>query len=377
MNLDALLSRIRPAVRAERPYLVGAVPDVQVKLNQNESPLDLPDDLKRELVERFFATPFNRYPHEQPQELMAALEERLGVEAGSVLVGNGSNELTYTLGQVLIDPGTPVVMPRPMFSLYEKIARLNGAALTPVPPTADLRFDADALAAAVRRTRAALTVITTPNNPTGRAMTISEVEQVVAAGAEVEGFVVVDEAYVEFNPEPPALDLLPRYPNLIVLRTFSKAAGLAGLRLGYLVGRPEVMTEFMKARLPFMVDRLAEQTALALLERPDLLRERIVMLQASRETLEVALRAMPGVEVVPSAANFLIFRTPIAAKALHQALAARGVLVRDMSGYPELHGFLRVNAGTEDENRAFLVALEDALQAHTPLPFESRDVRAS
>lgn len=360
-SLEDVLRTIRPAVRAERPYIVGGT-ETPVKLNQNESPFDLPEDLKRHLLDEFSAVAFNRYPTEQPDRLRHALAESLDYDPDGLLIGNGSNELTYTLGLVLIAPGTPVVLPRPMFSLYEKVVRLYDGALTPVPPRADLSFDADALLAAVRDVRPALVVLTTPNNPTALAMPLAEIEAIVAEAAP--GVVVVDEAYVEFNEEGRARPLLAQYPNLLILRTFSKAFGLAGLRLGYLMGHPGVIRTFGKSRLPFMVDRFAEMTACALLACPDLIRERVAAMIASRKELETALAAMEGVETVPSQTNFLLFRTPLEPTVVMARLAKDGVLVRNMGGYPELAGYLRVNAGTAAENKAFRAALESAL--HEP-----------
>lgn len=357
-SLDQVLDHIRPAVRRQQPYLVGHLPDVDVKLNQNESPFDLPGDLKDELLARFREIPFNRYPTEQPDRLCQALADYTGWPAEGILVGNGSNELTYTFGLCFIDSGTPVVLPRPMFSLYEKVVRLHDGDLTAVPPRPDLSFDAEALLEAVRRVEPSFVVLTTPNNPTGRAMPLAEIEPIVAATS---GFVVVDEAYVEFNPEASAQAILSEHPNLILLRTFSKACGLAGVRLGYLMAHPQVVAEIMKARLPFMVDRFAEATALALLARPGLIAERARTLKMHCEQLTTALRALDAVEVIPSRANFVLFKTPVEPKEMMDRLAASGVLVRNMGGYPELQGYLRVNAGTPDENKAFLAALKQAL----------------
>jgi len=357
-STDDVLDLIRPAVRDESEYVVGAPPDVDVKLNQNESPFDLPEELKEELLDGFEQVDFNRYPTEQPDRLRHALAEHDGVPPESIIVGNGSNEITYTFGLASLEAGSPVVLPRPMFSLYGKVARLQSADLTEVPPRDDLHFDTEGLVEAVRETMARLTVLATPNNPTGQAMTLDEVERVAAASP---GIVVVDEAYVEFNSEPSAVELLDEYPNVIVLRTLSKAFGLAGLRLGYLIARPPVVRELMKARLPFMVDRFAEQTALAVLQRPGLVEERVRRMQVSITEVTEALKQMDAVDVVPTEANFAIFTTPRPADALQDQLADRGVLVRNMGGYPELEGYLRVSAGTRAENKAFLTALEETL----------------
>ncbi|WP_208425428.1 MULTISPECIES: histidinol-phosphate transaminase [Salinibacter] len=358
-SLDDVLQHIRPAVRDRSEYIVDMPEGIDVKLNQNESPFDLPAGLKQELLDAHAQVEMNRYPSEQPEALRHALAEYDGVDPDQILVGNGSNEITYTFGLAFLDPGDPVVLPRPMFSLYEKVMRLQEADLTIVPPQDDFGFDADALATAAAETDAVLTILTTPNNPTGLAMTLDELEQVVTASS---GFVVIDEAYVEFNPEGTAIDLLERHPNVLILRTLSKGFGLAGARLGYLLAHPAVVTELMKARLPFMVDRFAEQTALAVLRRPDLIEDRVSRIEASITTLTEALQAMEGVEVVPSQANFVVFTTPLPADTLQDRLADRGVLVRNMGGYPELEGYLRVSAGTEKENNAFLDALDVSLE---------------
>ena len=358
-SLDDVLHHIRPAVRDRSEYIVDMPEGIDVKLNQNESPFDLPAGLKQELLDAHQRVQMNRYPSEQPEDLRHALAEYDGVNPDQILVGNGSNEITYTFGLAFLDPGDPVVLPRPMFSLYEKVMRLQEADLTIVPPQDDFGFDADALATAAAETDAVLTILTTPNNPTGLAMTLDELEQVVTASS---GFVVIDEAYVEFNPEGTAIDLLEQHPNVLILRTLSKGFGLAGARLGYLLAHPAVVTELMKARLPFMVDRFAEQTALAVLQRPDLIEDRVSRIEASITTLTEALQAMEGVEVVPSQANFVIFTTPLPADTLQNRLADRGVLVRNMGGYPELEGYLRVSAGTEEENNAFLDALDVSLE---------------
>ncbi|WP_263790978.1 histidinol-phosphate transaminase [Salinibacter sp.] len=358
-SLDDVLQHIRPAVRDRSEYIVDMPEGIDVKLNQNESPFDLPAGLKQELLDAHAQVEMNRYPSEQPEALRHALAEYDGVDPDQILVGNGSNEITYTFGLAFLDPGDPVVLPRPMFSLYEKVMRLQEADLTIVPPQDDFGFDADALATAAAETDAVLTILTTPNNPTGLAMTLDELEQVVTASS---GFVVIDEAYVEFNPEGTAIDLLERHPNVLILRTLSKGFGLAGARLGYLLAHPAVVTELMKARLPFMVDRFAEQTALAVLRRPDLIEDRVSRIEASITTLTEALQAMEGVEVVPSQANFVVFTTPLPADTLQDRLADRGVLVRNMGGYPELEGYLRVSAGTEGENNAFLDALDVSLE---------------
>ncbi|MEZ4700608.1 MAG: histidinol-phosphate transaminase [Rhodothermales bacterium] len=359
--LDRAINRIRPSVRHEKPYIVARDPgEIHIKLNQNENPADLPAELKEKLIKAFFEVPFNRYPTEQPNRLQEAIGAHTGHDPAGILIGNGSNELTHTLGLALIEPGRPVVLPAPMFSLYTSVVRLFEGRPIQVPPLPDLRFDAAALLDAVQTHRPSLTILTTPNNPTGLSMPLSEIEPIVDAAADF-GFVVVDEAYVEFTEETSAQTLLDRYPHLILVRTLSKAFGLAGLRIGYLMAHPAIIQELLKARLPFMIDRLSESVALALLEAPALLAERVAAMKKACGDITRALAAMPGVHVVPSQANFVLFKTERGGRDVMKQLAASGILVRDMSGYPELQGYLRVSAGLPEENKAFLSALERSL----------------
>ncbi len=359
MDVSEAISRIRPAVRVGQAYRVSGPVHASVKLNQNESPFDLPEDLKREIITQFWDDPFNRYPQVQPIALQQALAAALGWDAEGVLVGNGSNELMATVFQVLVSPGTGVVLPDPMFSLYARLATLFEATLVTVPSGSDLRFDARAIRHAAHTCDAGLVVLTSPNSPTGLAMPLADVHRVLEAAP---GFVLVDEAYVEFSREESPFVLLQRYPNLLLLRTFSKAFGLAGLRIGYLVGHPAVMQEVMKARIPFMVDRLSEMVALALLARPALIEERIAYLRRATAWLYDALFTIPGVQPVAPQTNFVLFRTPMVPGALLQALLKRGVLVRNMSSYEALPGYLRVSAGTEAENKLFIQALTSVLR---------------
>ncbi|MFT5142702.1 MAG: histidinol-phosphate aminotransferase [Rhodothermales bacterium] len=364
MEVDQIVSLVRPEVRAAREYVVGTFPDISVKLNQNESPMDVPQSIKQDIADALLTTDLNRYPAEFPHALRSALSERLDHPEEGIIVGNGSNELTYTLGMTFIGPGTPVVLPRPMFALYESMVGLHGGVVVPVAPREDLSFDVPGLLAAMDRTRAPLTIVTTPNNPTGLAIPRPELEQLIRSAP---GAIVVDEAYVEFNPHGSAVSLIDRHPNLVIMRTLSKAFGLAGLRLGYLVGHPGVVREMMKSRLPFMVDRIAEAAALSLLRHNDLVRERTESMIAWTAALASALNETPGVDVLVGNSNFVLFKTPLDPIIMLNKLAADGILVRNMAGYPELRGYLRASTGTEPENRLFLDALQRALAA-TPVP---------
>lgn len=351
---------VREAVRAESVYRVPAHEDISVKLNQNECPFDIPVPVKHLLLQRFAAAKWNRYPSEFSDDLRSRLAESLEVESDSIIVGNGSNELAQYLGNSLIRPGRRVVVLDPMFALFEKVVRLCEGTPVRVPCEADYSTDPRRIIEAVETSDADLAIVASPNNPTGKAIDVSDLAEVAD---HIDGLLIVDEAYHEFVSGPTALSLLSSHPNVIVMRTFSKTVGLAGLRLGYLVAAPAIAAELLKARLPFMINRLTEIVAEYLITHPEIVRERVRVLTEGRDGLFEALRKMPNVEVVPSTANFVIFRTPLEAGDLEERLARRGVLVRDVSGYKRLPRFVRVNAGLPDENKAFLSALNDVLFA--------------
>jgi histidinol-phosphate aminotransferase len=353
------LRHVKPAVRALRAYTL-AVRESRVKLDQNESPWDLPQAVKRRVMEKALARPWSRYPPFSPAPFLEKLAAHAGWRADGVLAGNGSNELIEALLLVTVGEGTRVVIPEPTFTLYALMTGILGGDALRVPLAADLGYDAAALARARRESAAALTIVCSPNNPTGGALPL---DAIAALCEEGDGLVVVDEAYGEFAGAS-AVPLLERHSNLVVLRTFSKALGLAGLRVGYLLASPELVREVNKARLPYNLNFFSQLAAEAALEERALLAERSAALVSERERLRAALEEIPGVRPFPSLANFVLVELESAGpKAVHGALAERGILVRDVSGYPRLGRHLRVSVGTPEENDALLEALPAVLAA--------------
>lgn len=351
---------VRPSVAASHTYHVPAYEGITAKLNQNECPFDLPDDVKEHLLERFRAEPWNRYPDEFGAGLRTAIAERLDWSPNGVLLGNGSNELAQFLAFALIEPGTPVALLDPMFALFAKLVALNEGQAAPVRCRGDLTTDPETCIEIARRREAPLTIVATPNNPTGRAIPFEGLRQ-IAEG--VPGLLLIDEAYHEFVDDPPATALLSTHPNVLVLRTLSKTVGIAGLRLGYLLADPAFVSEILKARLPFMVNRLTAVVADYVIRHPELVQARVEILRTERDEIIRELSLIDGVTVFPSSANFVIFKTPLEAAVLEQRLAERSVLVRDISGYEGLDRFVRVNAGLPPENKAFLSALKNVLSS--------------
>ncbi|OLD04393.1 MAG: histidinol-phosphate transaminase [Gemmatimonadetes bacterium 13_1_40CM_3_69_22] len=356
----AALALIKPEVRAQTAYTLDAPASGTLrKLNQNESPFDAPETVKQAVIAAMRDEPWNRYPPLAPTDLLERLAARHGWVADGVLIGNGSNELIQATLAVTVGAGTPVVTPVPTFSLYRLLAAVLGGRHVPVPLTADFQFDLDALVGAARAARAPLIVINSPNNPTGTPLPEGAVARLLA---ETGALILLDEAYQDFGG-PTAVPLLRDQPRLIVLRTFSKAMSLAGLRFGYALAHPAVAAEIAKAKLPYNVGRVTLAAARAALDAADGLAERTRAVRRSRDLLARRLSGIPGLRAFPSAANFVLIRCEArpAADVFHRLVREHGILVRDVSGAPGLDGCLRITAGTDEDVEEVARALQAVL----------------
>ena len=358
-SADAALARIKPQVRTLAAYTLAA-PAATRKLNQNENPFDAPAVLKRAVAERLAALPWNRYPAFDPTDLLTRLAERHGWTADGVLVGNGSNELIQATLAVTVGEGTPVVTPVPTFTLYRLLATVYGGRSVGVPLAPGFAFDVDALVAAVRDARAAVVVVNTPNNPTGTPLPEGAAARLLA---ETDALVVLDEAYQDFGG-PSAVPLLAAHPRLVVLRTFSKAMSLAGLRFGYALAHPAVAREIAKAKLPSNVNVVTLAAAHAALDHGAVFEQQIEVVRHSRALLTQQLRAVSGLTAYPSAANFVLIRCDArpAAEVFRRLVADHGILVRDVSASPGLEGCLRITVGTEGDVNAVVSAHQEILR---------------
>ncbi|HUK66943.1 MAG TPA: histidinol-phosphate transaminase [Anaeromyxobacteraceae bacterium] len=355
--------RLRPTVPglvAYRPYDYASAPSSLVRLDANESAFPL-EGVERSRLERELSrVALNRYPEVSGLPLRRALARRLGVSPEEILLGNGSDEIIALLvtafgggGQ---GEGGRVLFPVPTFGEYEAIALAHGARPLPVPLTARFELDEEALAEAISRHEPALAFLASPNNPTGNRFDGPAMERLARR---MDGVLVVDEAYADFG----GFSLVPRIrsvPGLFAMRSLSKI-GFAGLRLGALVGPAEAIAELDKVRLPYNVNSVSLALATSALERPEALEACIRKVAESRRALEAALKRLPGLEVFPSDANFVLVRTPVDARGVFEALLARGVLVRNLSRPGPLERCLRITAGTAEENAACLEALRAAL----------------
>lgn len=311
--------------------------EAEVKLNQNESPFDFP--LKAEALARVAERAWNLYPDFESLTLRNALAKAYGFEADNVLVGNGSNELLAAAVGAFVGPGTPVVFARPTFALYEKLVTIAGGLPVPLEldPTTGI-LPLDAMVNTLTNLRGAVAIVCSPNNPTGGVLAEHGLEQLLATGATV----LFDRAYGDF-----ALDTLPPlHDRLVTFSTFSKAWGLAALRVGWLASTAATCREIRKVKLPYSLNIISETTAALALEHRDLRDANVAKIIAERERVLAEMRAM-GIEVFPTRANFIAFRSPIT----FEDFLARGVLVRKYAD------FLRVSIGTREENDRFLECL--------------------
>jgi histidinol-phosphate aminotransferase len=352
------LALIKPAVRSQAAYALVS-PQARRKLNQNECPYDLPAELKREVLDEVASLSWQRYPDFSPPGLLARLAERYGWVPDGVLVGNGSNELIQATLSVTLGSGDVVVAPTPTFSLYRLLTNVLGGRYVPVGLGPELEYDVNRLVGAAVRERARVVILNSPNNPTGSALSDGAVEQVIA---QTGALVVCDEAYQDFGG-PSAIPLLRRSSRLVVLRTFSKAFGMAGLRFGLALAHPDVTRELAKGKLPYNVNVVTLAAAATALRHAPSLDARTREIVATRDRFIQGLREISGLKVFPSSANFVLIRMlAVPAREVYQRLLEQhGILVRDVSSAAELADCLRISIGTPEDMDAVLRALTTIL----------------
>ncbi len=356
---------VRAHIEPVRGYTPGASPAMDpsaIRLDWNESPFGLSP--KAQAVYDSFRSG-NRYPDFSQSRLTHALAAYVGTTADRIVAGAGLDDVFTTTAITLIDPGDEVIISDPTFGVYRSLFGLHGATMVDVPlgPAPDFTLDAEGIVAAVSD-RTKLIVICNPNNPTGTMYEKGCIERIVSR---VRCVVAIDEAYAEFSGTT-HLDLADHYPNVILFRTMSKFAGLAGYRVGYGVF-PEALLPWIRRAAPafYNLSAIATEVALASLDDLEHVRNNVALLISERGRLQRELNAMPGVQAYHSAANFLLVHLPVDdATAVHEALARNRVFVRRFAdpGYG-LRQCLRVSIGTPDQNDAFLHHLQTALGSAT------------
>lgn len=360
-RIDTQVQRwVRDTVQKQAAY---PVPDAtgMIKLDAMENPFTWPEHLQHALAERLSKAHVNRYPHPDAPDVKAGLRRTMGIdERWDIVLGNGSDELIQLVAMAVAGKGRTILAPEPSFVMYRMIAGFLGMDYVGVPLTDRFELDLEAMLARIDSEQPALVFLAQPNNPTGNLWGDEKLRRIIEAAP---GLVVLDEAYTAFT-EADYLSWLGDYPNLLIMRTLSKV-GLAGLRLGILIGDPAWAEQINKLRLPYNINSLTQVTAAFALEHFTEFERQTRILVAQRGELTQALRALPGLRVFDSEANFLLVRTPKGrAVHIHEALKQAGILIKKLDGgHPLLADCLRITVSTEAENTQLLAALEAILAA--------------
>ncbi len=350
---------IRPAIRALSAY---HVPDAAglIKLDAMENPNHWPAPMREQWLSVLRDVEINRYPDPGAAQLKQTLRDVMAVPSGSdIILGNGSDELIQMIMMAMAAPGRVVLAPTPSFVMYQMLSAFVDMTFVGVPLNADFTLPRAAMLTAIRQQQPAVIFLAYPNNPSGNLWDVDTLHAIIQAAP---GVVVLDEAYHAFAASS-FMDQLPRYDNLLVMRTVSKM-GLAGLRLGLLAGAPAWLNEFDKIRLPYNINVLTQASARFALQHISVLNEQTQRICLDRTALLTALQSMKGLQVFPSQANFILFRTPVGrAQGIFDELKLNKVLIKNLSGVGGLlRDCLRVTVGTAQENEVFLAALRSALQ---------------
>lgn len=340
-------SEIRELQPYESKYYLGVV-----KMDANENPFPWPEGMRQALFSADIN--FNRYPDSCAKELKVAIAGYTGISSDGILLGNGSDEVIQLILTTFGGVGKSVVIHPPTFGMYEAAARVSGTGVIRVPLREGLFLDSEGVLAAASSPEVSTIILCSPNNPTG---TLFEREELLRLVSETGKIIIMDEAYAEFSGES-IIEEIPNYPNLLVMRTFSKAFALAGLRLGYLLGQASTIDLVNRVRQPFNVNLFTQRAGIIALNYLKQYQAQMETIKAETMKLFQALSDIPGFRVFPTQANFILFQ-PDDPDAWAEKLFARGFLVRHMGELPVLGKCLRLSAGLPEENRAFIQALQD------------------
>ncbi len=346
---------IRKAVCDLNAYIVDQTYTV-AKLNQNECPFDIEEKLKNEICKRVSKVPWNRYPDSECTVLRNRLSDYTNHPSDGIVLGNSSNEIIRMVYSACCRSGDKVVISEPGFVVFKRTCQIMGLDAIEVSLTEDFNFDVDEI---IRSAQNAKLIITaSPNNPTGTWLSMADIEKIAGS---VDCIFALDEAYFEFFGQD-ASNLLHKYKNLVVIRTFSKALSLAGIRLGYLLGHPEVVFHMSKAKMPFSVGWFPQIAGEVILENKDFVKLNTDRIIKERNRIFAELKKMDYIIPIPSRTNFIMFQLlKHSAFEIEEKIRKAGILIRNFSG-KLLEDKLRVTIGLPEENDAFLEALASSLK---------------
>lgn len=339
---------VKPNIYTLSAYAAKEIP-CKVKLDANESPYGFEDIFK---VVKYVKT--NRYPDPEARVLKTLIAKDLKVKPENILQGNGSDELIYYL---ITTFGGPVLYPVPTFSMYGIISQAIGEKIIEISLDQEFDLDIKRILLEIRKEKPRLIFLSSPNNPTGNCFSSDKILKIIEATSS-QSIVIIDEAYQPFSSERGFIPMLNDYENLVIMRTLSKI-GLAGLRVGFLIAKTEIINEVNKVRLPFNLNSLSQAIASEVIRNTNLLKQHIKSIISERERLFNELSKIKGITPYPSESNFILFRIEDPDK-VYIALLKKGVLVRNMKGI--VNGCLRVTVGTPKENTIFLTALKKIMR---------------
>ena len=326
----------------------------KIKVNANECGMNLPPMVEDRVMGRLSRIAFNRYPNEDLEQLMEAIASNYGLQKENVLIGNGSSEIIEKLFFAFGGRNLTIAYPQPSFSMYHIYAQAAEARSMVIELSPeDYSLDVRQFIQKVNDSKAALAVVCNPNNPTGNALTIEQIEDIAQ---HTSCALLIDEAYVEFYGQSAAC-LLKKYPKLLVARTFSEAYGLAAIRCGYLLGDKAVIDMVKKTFMPYHMDVLTLVTADTVFQMRDEYVPRIQQMIAERNRMTEQYRTLPGFTVYPSQTNFILVRYELAGE-LNEALTAQGIGVRCFGNSAGLDNCIRISMGTREENDAVFAAIK-------------------
>lgn len=352
---------LRKDLSSFSPYSVTYYPDF-VKLDANENPFELPDEVKRDIEDKFFQLPLRIYPDPSALELRRCISSFLGISGiteKNIVVGNGSDELLQYIFIAFLNRGDTVMYPNLSFEMFPILSRIVGVKDIRLELNSSLELETQSVIEAFQRYRPKLFLICRPNNPTGWAISKEELLKILEESKKEEVLVVIDEAYTEFIGETLSY-LVNSFDNLIILRTFSKAFSLAGLRLGYAISNEEIINDLMAVKLPYNVDVFSQMVGEVVLSYKDKILSRIDKIIEERDRIYNALLRLSKIRVFPSSANFLFFYCED--ESLMEKLLSYKIKIRRFEPrHPLLRNAYRVTVGRREENDRFISAMEEIL----------------
>ncbi|AEM79399.1 histidinol-phosphate transaminase [Thermoanaerobacter wiegelii] len=345
---------VREEIKGFKNYKVHSIP-YRYKMDANEAPFELPEEVIKNIQEIVKSSQVNVYPDPTAEKLKEELARYCKVEPTNIFVGNGSDEIIHLIMLAFVNKGDVVVYPHPSFAMYSVYSKIAGAVEIPVRLREDYTYDVGSFTEVIEKYRPKLVFLCNPNNPTG---SVIEREDIIKIIQKSNGIVVVDEAYFEFYGNT-IVDVINEFENLIVLRTLSKAFGLAGLRVGYAVANENILKYLNLVKSPYNINSLSQAIALKVL-RTGVLKERVNFILKERERLIKELTKIPGIKVYPSKTNFILVKFKDA-DYVYKGLLERGILVRDFSKVEGLEGALRITVSSKEANDYFINGLKELL----------------